>query len=57
MKSAMQLTNISETKAGLSHLIKMVQETNEPIITGKASEPVAVLSVYKKETSPPGGFR
>ena len=48
----MQITNISEAKASLSYLIKMVQETDEPIIIGKAGEPVAVLSAYKKETSP-----
>jgi prevent-host-death family protein len=52
MESAMQITNISEAKASLSHLIKMVQETDEPIIIGKAGEPVAVLSAYKKETTP-----
>ncbi len=48
----MQITNISEAKASLSHLIKMVQETDKPIIIGKAGEPVAVLSAYKKETIP-----
>ncbi len=48
----MQITNISEAKASLSHLIKTVQETNEPIIIGKAGEPVAVLSAYKKDRSP-----
>lgn len=42
----MQITNISEAKASLSSLIKKVQETNEPIIIGKAGEPVAVLSAY-----------
>jgi len=48
----MQITNISEAKASLSHLIKLVQETDEPVIIGKAGEPVAVLSAYKKDTSP-----
>lgn len=48
----MQITNISEAKASLSSLIKMVQETNEPIIIGKAGEPVAILSAYQKNTSP-----
>lgn len=48
----MQITNISEAKASLSRLIKTVQETNEPIIIGKAGEPVAILSAYKKDTSP-----
>ena len=37
----MQITNISEAKPSLSHLIKRVQETNEPIIIGKAGKPVA----------------
>ena len=48
----MHITNISEAKASLSHLIKMVQETNEPIIIGKAGKPVAVLSAYKEDYSP-----
>lgn len=48
----MQITNISEAKASLSRLIKTVQETDEPIIIGKAGEPVAVLSAYKKDPSP-----
>jgi prevent-host-death family protein len=48
----MQITNISKAKSSLSYLIKLVQETNEPIIIGKAGEPVAVLSAYKKNTSP-----
>lgn len=48
----MQITNISEAKASLSHLIKMVQETNEPIIIGKAGKPVAVLSAFREDTSP-----
>ncbi len=48
----MQITNISDAKASLSHLIKTVQETNEPIIIGKAGKPVAILSAYKENTSP-----
>jgi antitoxin (DNA-binding transcriptional repressor) of toxin-antitoxin stability system len=48
----MQITNISEAKASLSRLIQLVQETNEPIIIGKAGKPVAVLSVFKEEGSP-----
>jgi len=48
----MQITNISEAKSSLSHLIKIVQETNEPIIIGKAGKPVAVLSAYKEDLSP-----
>ena len=48
----MQITNISEAKSSLSNLIKMVQETNEPIIIGKAGKPVAVLSAFKEDLSP-----
>ncbi len=48
----MQITNISEAKATLSRLVKMVQETNEPVIIGKAGEPVAVLSAFKKQSTP-----
>lgn len=48
----MQITNISEAKSSLSHLIKIVQETDEPVIIGKAGEPVAVLSAYKKSSTP-----
>ncbi|MDX2505909.1 MAG: type II toxin-antitoxin system Phd/YefM family antitoxin [Gammaproteobacteria bacterium] len=48
----MQITNISEAKASLSQLIKIVQETNEPIIIGKAGKPVAVLSAFREDTSP-----
>ena len=48
----MQITNISVAKASLSYLIKKVQETDEPIIIGKAGEPVAILSAYKKNRSP-----
>jgi prevent-host-death family protein len=48
----MQITNISEAKATLSYLIKKVQETDEPVIIGKAGEPVAILSAYKKNRAP-----
>ena len=48
----MQLTNISDAKASLSRLIKSVQETGKPVIIGKAGEPVAVLSAYRRETTP-----
>ena len=48
----MRITNISEAKANLSYLIKMVQETNEPVIIGRAGKPVAVLSAYKQDLSP-----
>ena len=48
----MQITNISEAKASLSNLIKIVQETNEPIIIGKAGKPVAVLSAFREDESP-----
>lgn len=48
----MQITNISEAKASLSQLIKIVQETNEPIIIGKAGNPVAILSAFKDNPSP-----
>lgn len=52
MVQAMHITNISEAKANLSYLIKMIQETNEPILIGKAGKPVAVLSPYAEDTSP-----
>lgn len=52
MEVSMQITNISEAKASLSSLIKMVQETDKPVIIGKAGEPVAILSAYKKDTAP-----
>ena len=48
----MQITNISQAKANLSYLIKLVQETNEPIIIGKAGKPIAVLSAFKEDLSP-----
>ncbi len=48
----MQITNISKAKANLSSLIKKLQETHEPIIIGKAGEPVAILSPYRKDSKP-----
>ncbi len=48
----MQITNISEAKANLSHLIKLVQENNKPIIISKAGKPIAVLSAYLENTTP-----
>ena len=48
----MHITNISEAKASLSHLIQLVQETNEPIIIGKAGKPVAVLTAFREDSSP-----
>lgn len=48
----MQITNISDAKASLSHLIQQVQESDEPIIIGKAGRPVAILSAYHEEESP-----
>lgn len=48
----MQITNISDAKASLSQLIKIVQETNEPIIIGKAGHPVVILSAFKENSSP-----
>ena len=47
----MQITNISDAKASLSSLIKQVQDTNEPIIIGKAGKPVAVLSAFNEDTT------
>lgn len=47
----MHITNISDAKASLSHLIKVVQESNEPIIIGKAGKPVAILTAYKDDVS------
>jgi len=48
----MPITNISQAKTRLSSLIKQVQETNEPIIIGKAGKPIAVLSAFKENQSP-----
>ena len=48
----MQITNISDAKASLSYLIKQVQETDEPVIIGKAGKPIAVLTAYKEEATP-----
>lgn len=47
----MQITNISDAKASLSSLIRKVQETNEPIIIGKAGNPIAILSAFNNDTS------
>ena len=49
----MQITNISEAKATLSRLIKIVQQTKQPIVIGKAGEPVAVLSAYDHDKESP----
>ena len=48
----MQITDISEAKASLSHLIELVQETDDLIIIGKAGKPVAVLSSFREDSSP-----
>ena len=48
----MKITNISEAKANLSYLIKVVQESDQPLIIGKAGKPVAVLSAFKEENFP-----
>lgn len=48
----MHISNISEAKAHLSSLIRRVRETGEPVIIGKAGEPVAVLLPYRKEDVP-----
>lgn len=48
----MKITNISEAKANLSYLIKVVQESDQPVIIGKAGKPVAVLSAFKGENFP-----
>ena len=48
----MQITNISEAKANLSALIKIIQETDQPVIIGRAGKPVAVLSAYKEKQIP-----
>lgn len=48
----MQITNISEAKANLSALIKTIQETDQPVIIGRAGKPVAVLSAYKEKKMP-----
>lgn len=48
----MQIINLSEAKAQLSSLLKQVRETGEPIIIGKAGEPIAVLSAYKASNEP-----
>ncbi|HED13136.1 MAG TPA: type II toxin-antitoxin system Phd/YefM family antitoxin [Gammaproteobacteria bacterium] len=48
----MRITNISEAKSSLSYLIKCVEETNEPVIIGRAGKPVAVLTAFKQDSSP-----
>ena len=48
----MHITNISEAKANLSRLIELVQNSDKPIIIGKAGKPVAVLSAFKADTAP-----
>ena len=48
----MRITNISEAKASLSRLIERVQNSDEPIIIGKAGKPVAVLSAFKASKIP-----
>ncbi|MEA3359706.1 MAG: type II toxin-antitoxin system prevent-host-death family antitoxin [Thermodesulfobacteriota bacterium] len=48
----MKITNISEAKASLSYLIKIVRETDQPLIIGKAGKPVAVLSAFKEKYFP-----
>jgi len=48
----MQITNISDAKANLSQLIRLVQENNQTIIIGKAGKPIAVLSAYKEDNTP-----
>lgn len=48
----MKITNISEAKASLSYLIKVVQESDQPVIIGKAGKPVAVLSAFKENNFP-----
>ncbi|WP_020585279.1 type II toxin-antitoxin system Phd/YefM family antitoxin [Desulfobacter curvatus] len=47
----MHIKTISEAMANLSYLIKMVQETNEPVSIGKAGKPIAVLPAYKQDES------
>ncbi len=47
-ESVMRIANIPKAKANLSYLIKMVRETNEPVIIGKAGKPVAVLSAFEQ---------
>ncbi len=47
----MQITNISDAKSSLSHLIQVVQESKQSIIIGKAGKPVAILSAYNEDTT------
>lgn len=48
----MQITNISDAKASLSKLIRQIQETNEPVIIGKAGKPIAILSAFNNKHTP-----
>jgi len=48
----MHITNISQVKANLSSLIKVLQKNNEPIIIGNAGKPVAILSPYNEKNIP-----
>ena len=48
----MRMIEISEAKASFSHLIKMLQKTNEPVIIGKVGKPVVVRSAFREDVSP-----
>lgn len=48
----MHITSITEAKASLSQLIKLVQTNHESIIIGKAGKPVAILSPYIEDKTP-----
>lgn len=48
----MQITNISEAKANLSHLINELQKNKQPVIIGKAGKPVAILSPFGESNAP-----
>jgi len=48
----MRITNISDAKANLSRLIELVQNSDKPIVIGKAGKPIAVLSAYKSDSTP-----
>ncbi len=48
----MRITNISDAKANLSRLIELVQNSDKPIVIGKAGKPVAVLSAFKADNAP-----
>ena len=47
-----RITNIAEAKANLSSLIRQVRESGEPVIIGRAGEPVAVLTAYSQNPAP-----